>query len=165
VVTLPPHKWAFVSLKATDIFPLGSLVKFAASLKVEIVDRRRESAMKGGKTGSRLQIKVNGKVVYDKELVTTSGKFQKVTSDAFPSSENPRIDIMQKNEAGIVALTIKDPVLEFDSEINDTESPKSTSTDSILTATDSGPTATDSAHKGRGSFPLICTLSKLIAEL
>ncbi|KAJ3454222.1 hypothetical protein MRS44_018116 [Fusarium solani] len=143
----PKKKWAYCSLKATEIFPLGFLVKFAATIRVSTNDRRRGSALRGEKTGSRLQIRVNGKSVYDEELVTTGGKFQEVASDTFASSENPRIDMVQKNGDKIIDLTVKGPALVFDSESSRTELPESTSTDSSLKVTGSGPTGADSADR------------------
>ncbi|KAH7109726.1 hypothetical protein B0J13DRAFT_534701 [Dactylonectria estremocensis] len=62
----------------------------------------------GENTGPRLQMFVNDRSVFDKDLVPTNGKFQQVTSDNFKSESDLRIKMVQTNGDESIELIIKD---------------------------------------------------------
>lgn len=62
----------------------------------------------GENTGPRLQMFVNDRSVFDKDLVPTNGKFQQVTSDNFKTESDLRIKMVQTNGDERIELIIKD---------------------------------------------------------
>jgi hypothetical protein len=58
-------------------------------------------------TGSRLQMILDEKSIYDKELETTGGKFQEVKSEKTTISSHPNIEMVQNSGSKPVALTVR----------------------------------------------------------
>ncbi|KAM6511097.1 hypothetical protein FALCPG4_016100 [Fusarium falciforme] len=108
----PPNGNASFSIDVTkplDIAP-GELVSLIASIRVGDIGApnsqlgfllRRES------TGSRLQMIMDEKSIYDKELETTAGKFEEVESEKTYISDNPKVDILQESGDNPVDLTVR----------------------------------------------------------
>jgi hypothetical protein len=108
----PPNGNASFSIDVTkplDIAP-GELVSLIASIRVGDIGApnsqlgfllRRES------TGSRLQMIMDEKSIYDKELETTAGKFEEVESEKTEISDNPKVDILQESGDNPVDLTVR----------------------------------------------------------
>ncbi|EGU86256.1 hypothetical protein FOXB_03224, partial [Fusarium oxysporum f. sp. conglutinans Fo5176] len=108
----PPNGRASFNLdirKPPNIAP-GELFNLTALIRVDLIGApnpqvralfRRES------TRSRLQMIMDQKSIYDKELETTGGKFEEVKSEKTAVSPHPKIEIIQKSGNNPVALTFR----------------------------------------------------------
>ncbi|KAH7169876.1 hypothetical protein EDB81DRAFT_752454 [Dactylonectria macrodidyma] len=106
-----------IDVNPTSEISTGELAKIIASIRVG-----------GENTRTHLQMFVNASSVYDKDLDSTKGRFQQVTSDSFKSSEDLRIRMIQQNGDDRVELTLKD---------------------AMIVAVDGGSTRTSSAGSGK----------------
>ncbi|KAH8686172.1 hypothetical protein BGZ61DRAFT_297531, partial [Ilyonectria robusta] len=110
--TAPPNGNASFSLNITkplDIAP-GELVRLIASIRVEEVGAPSPQVgllLRRDLTGSTLQMIMDQKTIYDKELETTAGKFKEVESEKTMSSDNPKLEIIQESGAKPVDVTIR----------------------------------------------------------
>ncbi|EXK77720.1 hypothetical protein FOQG_17588 [Fusarium oxysporum f. sp. raphani 54005] len=108
----PPNGRASFSLdvrKPPNIAP-GELVNLTASIRVDFIgvpNPQVRSLFRRESTGSHLQIIMDEKSIYDKELETTGGKFEEVKSEKTAVSAHPRIEIIQKSGNNPVALTFR----------------------------------------------------------
>ncbi|RKK94499.1 hypothetical protein BFJ70_g17703, partial [Fusarium oxysporum] len=93
----PPNGRASFSLdvrKSPNIAP-GELVNLTASIRVDLIgapNPQFRSLFRRGSTGSRLQMIMDEKSIYDKELETTGGKFEEVKSEKTAVSAHPKIE-------------------------------------------------------------------------
>ncbi|KAK2685661.1 hypothetical protein QWA68_015907 [Fusarium oxysporum] len=108
----PPNGRASFSLdvrKPPNIAP-GELVNLTASIRVDLIGAPNPQAgtlFLRGSTRSRLQMIMDEKSIYDKELETTGGKFEEVKSEKTAVSAHPKIEIIQKSGNNPVALTFR----------------------------------------------------------
>ncbi|PNP73893.1 hypothetical protein FNYG_12852 [Fusarium nygamai] len=58
-------------------------------------------------TGSRLQMIMDERSIYNKELETTGGKFQEVKSEKTTISDHPNVEMVQSSGEKPVALTVR----------------------------------------------------------
>ncbi|SPJ88211.1 uncharacterized protein FTOL_12547 [Fusarium torulosum] len=68
---------------------------------------RARSLFRRVDTGSRLQMIMDEKKIYDKELKTTGDKFEEVKSEKTTISDNPVVEIVQKAGDNPVALAVR----------------------------------------------------------
>ncbi|KAL6406547.1 hypothetical protein AUP68_09346 [Ilyonectria robusta] len=112
LLSAPPNGNASFSLNITkplDIAP-GELVRLIASIRVEEVGAPSPQVgllLRRDLTGSTLQMIMDQKTIYDKELETTAGKFKEVESEKTMSSDNPKLEIIQESGAKPVDVTIR----------------------------------------------------------
>ncbi|EXM16895.1 hypothetical protein FOTG_14863 [Fusarium oxysporum f. sp. vasinfectum 25433] len=112
LLTAPPNGEASFSLNISlppNITP-GELVNLLASIRVEFNGTsmpRARSLFRREMTGSRLQMILDEKSIYDKELKTTGGKFQEVKSEKTSISDQPSIKMVQRSGSNPVALTVR----------------------------------------------------------
>ncbi|KAH7196301.1 hypothetical protein BKA60DRAFT_660752 [Fusarium oxysporum] len=108
----PPNGRASFNLdirKPPNIAP-GELVNLTASIRVDLIgapNPQVRSLFRRGSTGSRLQMIMDEKSIYDKELETTGGKFEEVKSEKTAVSAHAKIEIIQKSGNNPVALTFR----------------------------------------------------------
>ncbi|KAK2470256.1 hypothetical protein H9L39_17873 [Fusarium oxysporum f. sp. albedinis] len=108
----PPNGRASFSLdvrKPPNIAP-GELVNVTASIRVDFIgapNPQVRTLFRRGSKRSRLQMIMDEKSIYDKELETTGGKFEEVKSEKTAVSTHPKIEIIQKSGNNPVALTFR----------------------------------------------------------
>ncbi|KAJ4182752.1 hypothetical protein NW755_010249 [Fusarium falciforme] len=162
----PPNGNASFSIDVTkplDIAP-GELVSLIASIRVGDIGApnsqlgfllRRES------TGSRLQMIMDEKSIYDKELETTGGKFEEVESEKTNISDNPKVSMLQESGDNPVDLTVRGLMLveaeraALSAETTRTESAPSGQETSVTSGNGKGGGGRES-----GSFSSVSSLSE-----
>ncbi|KAH7190467.1 hypothetical protein DER44DRAFT_678895 [Fusarium oxysporum] len=108
----PPNGRASFSLgvrKPPNIAP-GELVNLTASIKVDFIGAPHpqvRTLFRRRSKRSRLQMIMDEKSIYDKELETTGGKFEEVKSEKTAVSLYPKIEIIQKSGNNPVALIFR----------------------------------------------------------
>ncbi|KAH7227187.1 uncharacterized protein BKA55DRAFT_462876, partial [Fusarium redolens] len=111
-ILAPPFGRASFSLninRPSSIAP-GELINLLASIRVEFNGAPKphaRSLFRREMTGSRLQMILDEKSIYDKELETTGGKFQEVKSEKTTISSHPNIEMVQNSGSKPVALTVR----------------------------------------------------------
>ncbi|KAK7582918.1 hypothetical protein V3481_012214 [Fusarium oxysporum f. sp. vasinfectum] len=111
-IDAPPNGRASFSLgvrKPPNIAP-GELVNLTASIKVDFIGAPHpqvRTLFRRRSKRSRLQMIMDEKSIYDKELETTGGKFEEVKSEKTAVSLYPKIEIIQKSGNNPVALIFR----------------------------------------------------------
>ncbi|KAH7009548.1 hypothetical protein EDB80DRAFT_536183, partial [Ilyonectria destructans] len=110
--TAPPNGNASFSLNVTKPLGIapGALVRLIASIRVGDIGAPSQQfglLLRRDKTGSTLQMIMDEKTIYDKELETTAGKFKEVESEKTMGSENPKVEMIQESGAEPVDVTIR----------------------------------------------------------
>ncbi|KAF4973711.1 hypothetical protein FSARC_100 [Fusarium sarcochroum] len=106
----PPNGEATCSIppsSSSEDIPTGEFIRLVLSIKVTGRDESLK-VLKGEKTGSRLQMMVDGSSVYDKELIATGDSLQNVASDRFKASNNQKIEMIHKSGNQPVDVVITD---------------------------------------------------------
>lgn len=112
LLSAPPNGNASFSLNVTKPLGIapGELVRLIASIRVGDISAPSPQfglLLRRDKTGSTLQMIMDEKTIYDKELETTAGKFKEVESEKTMGSENPKVEIIQESGAKPVDVTIR----------------------------------------------------------
>ncbi|EXK76957.1 hypothetical protein FOQG_18315 [Fusarium oxysporum f. sp. raphani 54005] len=112
LLTAPPNGEANFTLKVKKPLGIapGSLVRLRASIRVEEIGATNphvRSLFRRENTGNRLQMIMDEKTIYDKEVKATAGKFEQVQSEKTTFSDNPIVEVVQKAGKNPVALTVR----------------------------------------------------------
>lgn len=96
--------------KPLDI-AVGQLVRLVASIRVGNVDMPTPLTgflvLRRQDPGSRLQMIMDDKTLYDKEVKNTGGKFEQIESEKTQVTENPKVKIVQDSGAQPMDITIR----------------------------------------------------------
>lgn len=79
------------------------------SVKVEELDSTnlRKRFLFERATGTRLQLIINEKKIYDKQVETTDGRFREIKSEKTRFVQNPIIEVLQRAGSNPVAVTVR----------------------------------------------------------
>lgn len=110
VLEPPPNGEATFSVKVEEPLDIeeGNLVELEAVVQVvESSSNRRKRFLIGRQDrGNRLQMIMNEKVIYDKEVDETAGKFQRIKSEKTQFVKNPVVQVLQTSGDNPVALSV-----------------------------------------------------------
>jgi hypothetical protein len=111
VLEPPPNGEAKFTLKVEQPVDIaqGTPVELRALIKVEEIgtaSRRKRSLFRRAR-GNRLQLIMNEKVIYDREVEQTAGKFQRIKSEKTQFVQNPVVEVLQKAGDSPVAVTVQ----------------------------------------------------------
>ncbi|EKJ70348.1 hypothetical protein FPSE_09565 [Fusarium pseudograminearum CS3096] len=111
VLQAPPNSEAKFTLEVKEPLDIveDSLVNIRVSVKVEELDpnNRRKRFLFERATGTRLQLIMNEKKIYDKQVKTTDGRFREIKSEKTRFVKNPMIEVLQRAGSNPVAVTVR----------------------------------------------------------
>ncbi|QPC69479.1 hypothetical protein HYE68_000231 [Fusarium pseudograminearum] len=111
VLQAPPNSEAKFTLEVKEPLDIveDSLVNIRVSVKVEELDpnNRRKRFLFERATGTRLQLIMNEKKIYDKQVKSTDGRFREIKSEKTRFVKNPMIEVLQRAGSNPVAVTVR----------------------------------------------------------
>jgi hypothetical protein len=108
----PPNGEAKFTLEVKEPLNIAedSLVNVLMSIKVEelgFAKRRKRFVFERASAGTRLQLIMNEKKIFDKQVRTTEGKFRQIKSEKARFVQNPMIEVLQRAGSNPVAVTVR----------------------------------------------------------
>ncbi|GKU09166.1 unnamed protein product [Fusarium langsethiae] len=108
----PPNGEARFTLEVKEPLNIAedSLVNVLMSIKVEELGptkRRKRFVFERASAGTRLQLIMNEKKIFDKQVRATEGKFRQIKSEKTRFVQNPMIEVLQRAGSNPVAVTVR----------------------------------------------------------